>query len=108
MIYGLYLINSGVGRTTPLATVFQTAGENLVWQLQTSDGPLPFETADAVARLYDSSHVYGDLVFRKGQSYAPYVSTALVARDMLEVTRAHGREKLLYWGISYARRLLGR
>ena len=32
---------------------------------------------------------------------AEHVSTATVARDMLTITHAHGRDKLLYWGFSY-------
>lgn len=92
---------SGVGRTTPTATVFPTAAENLIWQLGQSDDPLPLDTPDAVARLYDNSIVYGDLASTRGQNYTQFVSTATVARDMLEITRAHGRDKVLYWGTSY-------
>ena len=32
---------------------------------------------------------------------APYVSTALVARDMLTIMQAHGYDKIQYWGFSY-------
>lgn len=93
--------SSGVGRTTPTATVFPNAAENLIWQLGQSDDPLPLDTPDAVARLYDNSLVYSDLASTRGQNYTQFVSTATVARDMLEITRAHGRDRLLYWGTSY-------
>lgn len=31
---------------------------------------------------------------------ATYASTASVARDMLEIMKAHGRDKIQYWGFS--------
>jgi pimeloyl-ACP methyl ester carboxylesterase len=45
--------------------------------------------------------VYGALALNRAGLEAQYVSTALVARDMLSITRAHGRNKLQYWGFSY-------
>lgn len=94
---------SGVGRTTPAAaSLFPTLPESLIHQLQDTNSPLPFITPDGVAQLYDYNLIYSDLVNTRGQSYAPFVSTTIVARDMLEITRAHGREMLQYWGISYA------
>lgn len=51
-------------------------------------------TPDAVARLYNSKLIYSDIVNTRGQNYAPFVGTAPLARDMLEITRAHGHEKL--------------
>lgn len=77
----------------------------MIRQLQDTDSPPPFITPDAVARLYDTNLVYSDLVNTRGQDYAPFVSTAITARDMLEITRAHGREKLQYWGVSYVHSL---
>ncbi|HEV7735887.1 MAG TPA: hypothetical protein VGO47_00705 [Chlamydiales bacterium] len=37
----------------------------------------------------------------KLRKISQYSSTALVARDMLTISRAHGYEKLQYWGFSY-------
>jgi pimeloyl-ACP methyl ester carboxylesterase len=45
--------------------------------------------------------VYGTLALNRAGFEAQYVSTALTARDMLSITRAHGRDKLQYWGFSY-------
>lgn len=93
---------SGVGRTIPTATsVFPSFPESLIRQLQDTDSPPPLTAPDAVAQLYNRNLIYSNIVNTRGQNYAPFVSTALVARDMLEITRAHGREKLLYWGVSY-------
>lgn len=37
-----------------------------------------------------------------------HMTTDNIARDMLKITQAHGREKLLYWGISCVFGFLGR
>jgi pimeloyl-ACP methyl ester carboxylesterase len=38
---------------------------------------------------------------RLPESVLAHINTDHTARDMLSVVRAHGREKLLYWGFSY-------
>lgn len=43
----------------------------------------------------------GQLAEERTKEAAEHASTAIVARDMLSITRAYGREKLLYWGFSY-------
>ena len=75
--------------------------EEFIWLQQQSDIPPALTSPDAVAQLYDTSRIYADLVATRGQGFAPYVSTATVARDMLEIVHAHGRDKLQYWGFSY-------
>jgi pimeloyl-ACP methyl ester carboxylesterase len=35
------------------------------------------------------------------ESVLAHINTDHTARDMLSIVRAHGREKLLYWGFSY-------
>lgn len=102
----LIVFCSGVGCTIPAASsLFASLPESLIRLLQDTDTSPPLLTPDAVARLYDNNLVDSDIVNTRGQNYAPYVSTALVARDMLEITRAHGREKLQYWGVSYVHEL---
>ncbi|KZV81214.1 hypothetical protein EXIGLDRAFT_686220 [Exidia glandulosa HHB12029] len=89
----------GVGRTTPKLAVLQTEAERMTWQLQL---PPPINvTVDALAKLYGYWKIMSDLVL--DSITAKHMSTALVARDMLRITQAHGDgcEKLLYWGFSY-------
>ena len=38
---------------------------------------------------------------RLSESVLAHINTDHTARDMLSIVRAHGREKLLYWGFSY-------
>ena len=64
------------------------------------DDPLPNTTVDAVSRLWAKVQVLGNVANRTSAFAAPYVSTAIVARDMLSIVRAHGSEKIQYWGFS--------
>ncbi|KZT36575.1 hypothetical protein SISSUDRAFT_1049722 [Sistotremastrum suecicum HHB10207 ss-3] len=89
----------GIGATTPPVNAFPTPAERATFNLR--EGPLVNETADALAVLYAGSDVLGQLVELRSKESAEHVSTAVVARDMLSITRAYGREKLLYWGFSY-------
>lgn len=91
----------GVGpNTSPEVNIFPTAAERTTWNLR--EVPLINTTADALAIQYARAKVLGKLVEERAKSAAEHVSTALTARDMLSITRAFGREKLLFWGFSYA------
>lgn len=60
-------------------------------------------SSNALARVWGLSKLVGELAEERTTAawVAKHMSTALVARDMLSITRAYGREKLLYWGFSY-------
>jgi len=58
-------------------------------------------TPDALARRQAQGIIYGSLADQRVPDTAQYVSTAIVSRDMLAITQAHGYEKLQYWGVSY-------
>ena len=91
---------SGVGRSQPAVTVFTDDAEGTRWRIIFSDAPLVNTSQDAVARQHDMTLLYGDLAEARTQQASPYVSTALVCRDMLRIMNAHGRDKLQYWGFS--------
>jgi pimeloyl-ACP methyl ester carboxylesterase len=91
----------GVARTTPQLLTFNTSAEENAFVLKTFEDPPLNATVDALARTYARFQVVGSLAQRRIADVAPYVSTPLVARDMLAITQAFGREKLQYWGISY-------
>lgn len=78
---------------------FSDPYERAYWDLGAT--PLINSTSDAFVRTYARSELLGDLSMKRTPHAAEYVSTATVARDMLTITKAHGREKLLYWGFSY-------
>ncbi|EIN12405.1 alpha/beta-hydrolase [Punctularia strigosozonata HHB-11173 SS5] len=89
----------GIGGTTPGIVVFDDEGASVAWQL--TRGPALNATDEALARAYARARIFGDLAEKRIGELAQYVSTPMVARDMFSIMRAHGRERLLYWGFSY-------
>jgi hypothetical protein len=67
---------------------------------QQEDPPLG-STPDAVARAYARAASYGIVAESRLKDIGPYVSTPMVVRDMLAITKAAGFDKLQYWGFSY-------
>lgn len=88
-----------MGLTTPGVFVFSDAYESAFWDAGTPQ--LIKTTSDAFLRTYTRSELFGDLSLKRAKHAAEHVSRATVARDMLTITQAHGRDKLLYWGFSY-------
>ena len=91
---------SGIGRTEPAVDIFPDLAEGTRWRLILGQTPLVNTTLDAVSRQHAMALVYGDLADARTQSASPYVSTALVCRDMLRIMNAHGMDELQYWGFS--------
>ncbi|KIJ43913.1 hypothetical protein M422DRAFT_252838 [Sphaerobolus stellatus SS14] len=89
----------GIGRTTPRISLFNDDFERAFWEHDALN--VVSASSDSLAREYARSYVTGQLAVNKVNHIAQYVGTALVARDMLSITRAHGRDKLQYWGFSY-------
>lgn len=100
-LFGSSHFYSGVGFTHPSLLLFKTAAEDAAWELRHEANPPLNSTPDALARDVARSKVIGDLAQKRFKSYAEYVSTAMVSRDMLRITEAHGYEKVKYWGFSY-------
>ncbi len=57
-------------------------------------------TVDALGLVYSQAQVLGQLAKDRTQHSAEHVSTPVVARDMLSIIKAHGQDKLQYWGFS--------
>ena len=81
--------------------MFADLAENARWYEQMDASPPLNLTVDSIARIAAVGAVVGGLAEKRSRDTLPYVGTALVARDMLSIVRAHGQEKLQYWGISY-------
>lgn len=95
-----YTFSSGVGRTQPQINIFPDQAENAEWHIPAFYSPLFNTTPDAVPRIYASAITLASVAEERIGNVGPYVGTAQVARDMLRITQAFGREKVQYWGFS--------
>jgi hypothetical protein len=89
---------SCVGFTKPLVQVFNSSEETFSWDVKDKTSQLFSEDLSALARGYARWSVFGDLALQRTRISAEHASTAMVARDMLYITRAFGFDKLNYWG----------
>lgn len=89
-----------MSRSSPQVVVFPDKAEDAAWRLHEGSDPAANTTADAISRIYSRGQIFGEIAQRTTMHASPYVSTALVARDMLNIMRAHGYDKLQYWGFS--------
>ncbi|KAF9475280.1 alpha/beta-hydrolase [Pholiota conissans] len=91
----------GIGRSTPRASFFSTAIERELWNAADSLNFVTNSSGEGVARTWARAHLLGKLAERNDDGGLRYFNTDQTARDMLSIVRAHGKEKLLYWGFSY-------
>lgn len=80
----------GVGATTPSAYCFDDDDFRLVWMLRQAEEGLPGSSNAALGRLLSLNRAMGATCNRKiasGGSILNYMSTGVVARDILELAR---------------------
>jgi pimeloyl-ACP methyl ester carboxylesterase len=82
-------------------TAFTNEAEAATFKFKHAGLPPLNSTIDSFARNIAFTDIIRDLTLERSGHAAQYVSTAFVARDMLSITRAHSRDKLMYWGFSY-------
>lgn len=58
------------------------------------------ESKESIGKLYANLQLLGDVAKDRVKDVAEHVSTPVVARDMLSIVKAHGMDKLQYWGFS--------
>ncbi|KLO05806.1 alpha/beta-hydrolase [Schizopora paradoxa] len=89
----------GVGLTTPSFYAFANKNEAGLFY---ADYPRSFNSStDSIGRAYAYSNILGKRLEETTRNVTEYVSTPLVARDMLRMSKAMGYDKLQYWGFSY-------
>jgi pimeloyl-ACP methyl ester carboxylesterase len=81
--------------------VFESEAEASTFSIQRQYDPFLGIAPGALGQTLARTQILGRLAEVRASDVAPYMSTALVARDMLSIVKAHGFDKLLYWGISY-------
>jgi pimeloyl-ACP methyl ester carboxylesterase len=92
---------SGVGRTRPGLHTFTSSLEATTFSIKANQDPPLGATPDALARTYARFASFGTVAEARLKDIGPYINTPFVARDLLAITKAHGFDKLRYWGVSY-------
>ena len=57
-------------------------------------------STDSVPEFVAGTHVINQLAGIIGRGYLEFINTDHTARDMVSIVKAHGRDKLYYWGFS--------
>ncbi|KAG6848122.1 hypothetical protein H0H93_003224 [Arthromyces matolae] len=91
----------GIGRSTPGASFYETALERELWSGASSGFEVINASSDGLARAWANAAINGKLAWERQGDVLGHINTDQTARDMLSIVKAHGREKLSYWGFSY-------
>lgn len=87
----------GIARSTPRADFFNSNAERAMSERLVKRVVEPNEQANAWAQ----AQVIGSLAASHDDGYLAHINTPNTATDMLSIARAHGRDKIQYWGFSY-------
>ena len=91
----------GTGASVPRANCFDTDAQKKIWELQDGDRLLNISSPSTVSFSRARQQLVADRCERLiggPQGIARFMSTASVARDMLEITEKLGQKNLQYWG----------
>ncbi|KAF8351763.1 Alpha/Beta hydrolase protein, partial [Amanita rubescens] len=92
----------GVSRSTPTVSFFDNSADRNIWASRASVFSVVNTSTNSLAELVAGSHVVGQLAtVTNHDGYLNFINTDYAARDMLQITKAYGRDKIQYWGISY-------
>ena len=89
---------TGVGRTKPSIEIFSSRQESLILQGKLSD--TLNTSSSSLGSFVATAQIISRFAELRAKTNSEHVSTTEVARDMLGIINAYGRDKLQYWGIS--------
>ncbi|CAK5279768.1 unnamed protein product [Mycena citricolor] len=94
----------GVANSRPAVSFFETAAERAFWT--PPDLNLRYPSYNASPAVIPNQWAQYQLIGQQAVKtdtgdWLKHISTDNVARDMLEIVKAFGQDKLMYWGVSY-------
>ena len=94
----LTMVFSGIGFTTPGMFASESIHEELFLTYKATDNLN--QSSTSLYSLYGHAQIIGNIAVERLDGIAQYVGTPTVARDMMSIVKAFGRDKLQYWGFS--------
>ncbi|CAA7269867.1 unnamed protein product [Cyclocybe aegerita] len=92
----------GVANSTPrILSIFNSDVERAEFGLGYNDWDMEVSSLPTLPGRWARMQVFGRLAQGRDNGFLSHVTTDNVARDMMSIVKAHGREKLQYWGFSY-------
>ena len=88
----------GVGLTTPPLPVFSSKVEAGAYFAKMNIAANASHSS--IGELHAQMDLFGSMAKHHSGHISEYVSTPLVAQDMLSIVKAYGQTKLQYWGFS--------
>ena len=93
-----YNLLPGVGHSTPGFSIYTSETERLLVELSSQHVEVN-ETAGSLSQAWAASVIAGKLAQNRTSHALPFTHTDHTARNMLEIVKAHGRDKINHWGI---------
>lgn len=91
----------GISRSRPFVSAFASPIDRFTYLSRLSVFALVNTSTDSIPESVAGIQVMNQLLEISGRSYLEFINTDHTARDMLSIVKAHGRDKLYYWGFSY-------
>ncbi|KAJ3503511.1 hypothetical protein NLJ89_g8398 [Agrocybe chaxingu] len=91
----------GVGHSTPAISVFTSDFDRATFNFGATFLNTEATSRQSLPERWAQVQVLGSLARDRQGDVIAHMTTDNVARDMLRIVEAHGRDKLQYWGISY-------
>lgn len=90
----------GVGLSTPGVSFYDSQIERIL-NAHTPNSVNLNASEDAIGRLLAKSKSTNALAKQSiGDDVLPYINTDYTVKDMVKIVEAHGREKIMFWGMS--------